>query len=373
MTSYSENEARRRVTGQNSAEPGPAENASAVQKSAEPGPAENAAAVQKSAERKSPQQQPGGPEESLYRPVTEKWKKALFVFNPVAGRSEIRTELVDILEILTKDAYAVTCYPTKCRGDARNIVRSRQEDYSLVICAGGDGTLDEVVSGMQEHPDKPPVPIGYIPKGSTNDFAMSLGIPMNARDAAMTVARGKVIGCDLGLMNTDTYFTYVAAFGIFTEASYGTPQDLKNMFGHMAYFMQGMMDLGNVRPYRFRIESGEMSVSDEFVFGMITNSRSVGGFADITGSGVDLGDGLFEVTLVKTPTNLLELGDIIQYFNRVTDVSDFVYRFKTSHIVLESDTRVKWTKDGEYAGAYKKVELTNLHKKLRILVPRQGG
>ena len=162
--------------------------------------------------------------EYLYRPVTEQWKKALFVFNPVAGRSEIRTELVDILEILAKDSYAVTCYPTRCRGDARNIVRNRSEHYVRVICAGGDGTLDEVVSGMLEHPDKPAVPIGYIPMGSTNDFALSLGIPVNAKAAARVAARGKVIGCDLGLFNSDTYFTYVAAFGLFTETSYDTSQ-----------------------------------------------------------------------------------------------------------------------------------------------------
>ena len=308
--------------------------------------------------------------EYLYRPVTEQWKKALFVFNPVAGRSEIRTEIVDILEILTGGSCAVTCYPTRCSGDARNIVRNRQEDYACVICAGGDGTLDEVVSGMLENPAKPEVPIGYIPMGSTNDFALSLGIPVNAKEAAKAAAGGRVIGCDLGLFNSDTYFTYVAAFGLFTETSYETPQDLKNMFGHMAYFLQGMIDLGKVRDYHFRIESKELSIADDFVLGMVTNSRSVGGFADITGDEVDMSDGLFEVTLVKMPTNLLELGDIIQYFNRVTSVSDLVYRFKTSRIVLESDRRVKWTKDGEYAGAYRRVELTNLKQKLKIIVPR---
>ena len=308
---------------------------------------------------------------SLYKPLSEQWKKVLFVFNPVAGRSEIRTELVDILDIFTRDSYAVTCYPTRCRGDARNLIRSRQEDYMYVICAGGDGTMDEVVSGMLEHPEKPAVPIGYIPMGTTNDFASSLGIPSIAKEAAKVAARGRVFACDLGLFNSDTYFTYVAAFGVFTETSYGTPQDLKNILGHMAYILQGVLDLANVRPYHFRVESEEMSILDEFVFGMITNSRSVGGFTDITGSRVDMSDGLFEVTLVKMPTNPLELGDIIQYFNRITDVSDFVYQFKTSHIVLESDQRVKWTKDGEYAGACKRVEITNLHKRIEILVPRE--
>ena len=301
----------------------------------------------------------------------EMWKKVLLIFNPVSGRSQIRTDLVDILEILSAKGYVITCYPTKCRGDARKLVRSRKEDYVYVICAGGDGTLDEVVSGMMENPDKPFVPIGYIPSGTTNDFAGSLGIPSDMKEAARIIAGGRTFLCDLGKFNEDSYFTYVAAFGIFTETSYETPQDLKNMLGHTAYFLQGMMDLGKLRTFHYRVESGELSIADDFVFGMVTNSRSVGGFVDITGSDVDLSDGLFEVTLVKMPANLLELGEIIQYFNRVIDTSDFVYRFKTSRIVLEADERVKWTKDGEYAGAYKRVELTNLHKKLQILVPQE--
>ena len=239
------------------------------------------------------------------------WKKVLFIFNPVSGRSQIRTDLVDILEILSRKDYVVTCYPTRCRGDARNLVRTRKEDYLYVVCAGGDGTLDEVVSGMMEHPDKPFVPIGYIPAGTTNDFAASLGIPSDMKAAARVVAYGKPYECDLGLFNKETYFTYVAAFGIFTETSYQTPQDLKNQLGHLAYVLQGMMDLGKARTYRFHVESDEFSVTDNFVFGMITNSKSVGGFPDITGSEVDMNDGLFEVTLIKMPANILELNDIV--------------------------------------------------------------
>lgn len=304
--------------------------------------------------------------------VSEKWKKVLLIFNPVAGRSEIRTELVDILEILAAESCLAVCYPTRFQGDARNVMRTRQEDYTYVICCGGDGTLDEVVSGMMENRDKPVIPIGYIPAGTTNDFAASLGIPSNKKEAARIAAKGKVLECDLGRFNTDMYFTYVAAFGLFTETSYETPQDLKNLFGPLAYFMQGMMDIGKIRNYHIRVESEEMSISDEFVFGMITNSKSVGGFADITGNRVDMSDGRFEVTLVKMPANPLEFSDIIQYLSRNTDSSDLVYQFKTSHIVLECREKVKWTKDGEFAGTYSRVELTNLHRALKILVPREG-
>ena len=308
--------------------------------------------------------------DSLYKAVTEPLKKSLFIFNPVAGKSQIRTDLVDILQILSKDAYMVNCYPTKCQGDARNMVRSRTEDYLYVFCAGGDGTLDEVVTGMMESRDKKAVPIGYIPAGTTNDFASSLGIPSDMKEAARAAARGRIFKCDLGRLNNDIYFTYVAAFGIFTETSYETPQDLKNLLGHMAYIMQGVMDLGKIRTYHFSVESDELSISDEFVFGMITNSKSVGGFMDITGNRVDMSDGLFEVTLIKMPTNILELGEIVQYLNRTIDTSDFVYQFKTSHIVMESPELVKWTKDGEYGGTYKRVEITNLRESFKILVPR---
>ena len=303
------------------------------------------------------------------RECDEMWKKVLFIFNPVSGKSQIRTDLVDILEILSAKDYVVTCYPTKCRGDARNMVRSRKEDYVFVICAGGDGTLDEVVSGMMENPDKPFVPIGYIPAGTTNDFANSLGIPSDMKEAAGAIADGSIFLCDLGRFNDDSYFTYVAAFGLFTETSYQTPQDLKNILGHMAYVLQGMMDLGNIRTYHFRAESDEFSAVDDFVFGMITNSRSVGGFPDITGSEVDMSDGLFEVTLIKMPQNILELNDIVQYLGGMADASDLVYRFKTAHLVMESDEPVRWTRDGEFGGTFKRVELDNLNKKLKIIVP----
>jgi diacylglycerol kinase family enzyme len=163
----------------------------------------------------------------------------------------------------------------------------------------------------------------------------------------------------------------VAAFGVFTEDSYQTPQDLKNQFGHAAYVLQGMIDLGRIRTYHFRVESDEVSVEDDFVFGMITNSKSVGGFPDITGRSVDMSDGLFEVTLIKMPSNILELNDIVQYLSHAADASDLVFQFKTRHIVLESDEYVKWTRDGEYGGSCRRVELTNLHRALKILVPAE--
>lgn len=302
---------------------------------------------------------------------TKPWKKILFVFNPVAGRSQIKNHMVDILQILSKAEYKVVCYPTQARGDARRIVREREDDYLYVVCAGGDGTLDEVVSGMMENPDKPFVPIGYIPAGTTNDFAASLHIPSDMIEAARVVANGRTFRCDLGLFNESDYFTYVAAFGIFTGTSYSTPQELKNQLGHLAYILQGMTELGNMRAYHMQVVSEEKMIEGEFAFGMITNSRSIGGFSNITGSEVDLQDGLFEVTMIRMPKNPLEMSEIIMSISNPAMNSDMVINFKTARVVLNCDESVAWTRDGEYAGAHRTVLLRACPGQLRILVPER--
>lgn len=300
------------------------------------------------------------------------WKRILFVFNPVAGRSQIREDLLDIVEILSDQGYEVICYPTKGPGDARRVVRDREDDYLYVACAGGDGTLDEVVSGMMESRDKPFVPIGYIPAGTTNDFASSLGIPSSMRAAARVVASGRVFNCDLGEFNGSSYFTYVAAFGLFTETAYQTPQELKKQLGHLAYVLQGVLEIGKLRTYHVRVTAENLRISDEFAFGMITNSHSVGGFSNITGEGVDMSDGLFEVTLIKMPRNILEINEIIRYLNQNNEQSELIYHFKTSHIVLESQEEISWTRDGEFGGTCRRAELRNLRRQLRILVPAEN-
>ncbi len=299
------------------------------------------------------------------------WKKILFVFNPVAGRSQIRNHLLEILEILSRAEYKVVCYPTRAKGDARRVVRERMDDYLYVVCAGGDGTLDEVVSGMMENPDKPFIPIGYIPAGTTNDFASSLHIPSDMTKAAKIVANGRIFRCDLGLFNDNDYFTYVAAFGIFTGTSYSTPQELKNQLGHLAYILQGMSELGNMRAYHMQVVAGDREIEGEFAYGMITNSHSIGGFSNITGNKVDLQDGLFEVTLVRMPKNPLEMSEILMAIGNPGMHSEMVYSFKASEISLFCEEQIAWTRDGEYAGAHKVVRLRNCPGQLRILVPEE--
>ena len=246
-----------------------------------------------------------------------------------------------------------------------------------MACAGGDGTLDEVVSGMMENPNKPFVPIGYIPAGTTNDFASSLGIPSDMRMAAEIIAQGKTFRCDLGLFNETDYFTYVAAFGLFTGTSYETPQELKNQLGHFAYILQGASELGKIRAYHMHVNAisekdGEehiINIEGEFAYGMVTNSKTVGGFPNLAVKGIDLQDGLFEVTLVRMPKNPLELSEIFMKLGNPDFDSQMLISFQTSEITLKSDEIIAWTRDGEYAGAHKEVRLKNCHEKLKILVP----
>lgn len=343
------------------------------------------------------------------------WKKILFIFNPVAGKSQIRNHLLDIIETLSAADYEVVCYPTTKQGDARRIARERMGDYLYIVCAGGDGTLDEVVSGMMENPDKPFVPVGYIPAGTTNDFASSLRIPTDMIQAARVVAHGRTFRCDLGQFNDKDYFTYVAAFGLFTGTSYQTPQELKNQLGHFAYILQGISELGQMHAYQMHVRalvprdedvpaeyvvkelSAEGLPSDhfpaenpavdglpavdpegnwiefdgEFALGLITNSRSIGGFQNITGQEVDLQDGLFEVTLVRMPKNPLEVSEILMSISNPDMKSSMVESFKTSRISLTCDERIAWTRDGEYGGSHKQVDLRIRPGQLRILVPEQ--
>lgn len=306
------------------------------------------------------------------------WKKVLFIFNPVAGRSQIRNQLLDIIEILSAADIKVVCYPTRGRGDARMIARERKDDYLYVVCAGGDGTLDEVVSGMMENPDKPFVPIGYIPAGTTNDFASSLNIPSDMKKAAEIITNGQAFRCDLGQFNELDYFTYVAAFGIFTGTSYQTPQELKNQLGHFAYILQGVTELSQMRAYHIHVTADtvvngvekQIHLEDEFAFGMITNSMSIGGFQNITGSRVDLQDGLFEVTLIRMPKNPFELSEILMTLGNPNMVTPMITTFKTSEISLRCDERIAWTKDGEFAGSHKEVVLRNRRQQLKIIVPK---
>lgn len=295
-------------------------------------------------------------------------EKMLFVYNPNAGTGMLKPKLSDVLDIFVKAGYEVTVYPTQKYHDALAKITSYTEAYDLVVCSGGDGTLDEVVTGMAGRIKQ--VPIGYIPAGTTNDFARSLHISKDILDAADTAVNGIPMACDIGVFNDD-FFVYIAAFGLFTEVSYETKQSVKNVLGHMAYVLEGAKSIFNVPSYRVKVTHDDEVIEDEFMFGMVTNSRSVGGFQGIIGKDVIFDDGEFEVMLIKTPKNPLELNDIIAALLFRQSESEKIYSFRTGAIRFESLEEIPWTLDGEFGGEHDVVDILNRKQGLQIMVKEE--
>lgn len=290
-------------------------------------------------------------------------QKLLFIFNPHAGKGQIKNHLVDIVDEMVKAGFEVTIYTTQAQADATRKVVEDGAGYDRIVCSGGDGTLDEVMTGMMQADLH--IPIGYIPAGSTNDFANSLGIPKDMIKAAEHAVGDNLFACDLGDFNSDT-FVYVAAFGLFTEVSYKTSQQLKNIFGHVAYIMEGVKQLRDIPSYRMRVEYDGKIFQDEFVYGMVTNSVSVGGFKGMTGDDVKLDDGLFEVTLIRNPKNPIELNEILACLTNMIDDSDLIYSFKTDCVRITAKEEIPWTLDGEFGGAHTEVTIQNLKQRVGI-------
>ena len=298
-------------------------------------------------------------------------EKMLFIFNPRSGKGTYTQRLSDILMTLNNGGYRVEAFPTQKRGDAAERALNTEEDISVVAAAGGDGTLNEVISGL--YAGGHDVPVGYIPVGSTNDFAASLELPQDPVKAAEEIVKRNLRRVDLGLFN-DVPFTYVAAFGAFTNVAYETDQTLKNIFGHAAYILSGVKAIGDIKAYPMTVsvrpqEDGENIVSKgNYIYGMITNSISVGGFKNITGKYVALSDGLFEVTLIREPKDIIELQAIISVLLGSSASTPLVETYKTSHIEFESEVSLPWTLDGEYGGVHRNVRIDNLKKSLAIFI-----
>lgn len=300
-------------------------------------------------------------------------KKLLFIYNAHSGKGMIRGKLADIIDLMVKKKYHVSIHPTQGSGDATRLVQEEAYQYDLIVCSGGDGTLDEVVTGMMQIAPGDRRPIGFIPTGSTNDFANSLQLPKPLQQAAEVAVSGERFACDVGRFN-DNSFVYVAAFGLFTEVSYQTNQELKNLLGHAAYILQGVKSLMEITAYPMRVECREEVLEDEFIYGMVSNSVSVGGFKQIAGKNVQLDDGVFEVTLIKNPKNPLELNEIITALLTQEDNTELVYSFKTSHITFTTQAEVTWTLDGEFGGAHEQVEIKNIHQAIEMMIqPRLAG
>lgn len=294
-------------------------------------------------------------------------KKIYFIYNPHAGKEQIGSKLNEIIRILADRDNELTVVPTIGYLDAMERIANLQEAYDLVVCSGGDGTLDEVVTGMMKRPAEKRFPIGYIPAGTTNDFARSLGIPRNMPEAARHAMKGKPFACDIGSFNEDS-FVYIASFGIFTEVSYSTRQEMKNVLGHMAYILEGMKSLYNVKSYQMHVTSEEMEFEGDFLFGMITNSKSVAGFKGLVRGDVKFDDGVYEVTFIKRPKNPLELQEILAALLKEELHTEYMYSFRTRKLTIESEDMVPWTLDGEFGGEHCQVVVENNQKAVEIIV-----
>lgn len=297
----------------------------------------------------------------------KKLASLLFIYNPRAGRGQIKNELAQIVETARNYGYATTVIPTKSRRDAIEILKVVDLDmYERVLCCGGDGTLAEIVNGLINVGTMKT--IGYIPAGSTNDFAATLQLPKDFKGAAEVAIKGKPKKVDIGQFN-DKYFVYIAAFGIFTDVSYSTDQALKNVLGHLAYVLQGAKELSNIKPYHMKIEFDDGIVDDNFILGMISSTTSVGGILDLTPLDVALDDGYYEVVLIKAPKPDRDLSELSTAISNGEDLlTRNIIKFKASYLNITSYDGAPWTIDGEYGGNDKKITIKNLKQKAEIAV-----
>ncbi len=293
-------------------------------------------------------------------------KRLLFIINPNAGKTAIKDSLFEIIMVFSEAGYEVVTYPTTGPTDAERKVVADGADYDLIVCAGGDGTLENTVSGYMLMGEKK-IPLGYIPCGSTNDFARTVDIPSNKVKAAKDIVNGTPRFLDVGQF-AEKFFIYIASFGVFTEVSYSTNQSLKKVMGHSAYVVEGLKDLANIKVYNLNIEFDKETISGEFIFGMVTNSLSVGGFKLRGTKHVILDDGKFDCLFVRKPEKIADVQRLLTQVltNNIKDDNPLIYMTKSSKVVVKSDDEIKWTLDGEFGGAHKEVEIINHQKALKI-------
>lgn len=295
-------------------------------------------------------------------------KKLLLIYNPVSGKAQIKTYLSEIIDIYSNKNYCVTVHPTKCKCDGYEYIKNHAGEYDIVSVCGGDGMLNEAVSALM-HLDASVRPsLAYLPSGSTNDFAGTIGLPLDVRQAAQMAVNGTPFFCDAGKMN-ENFFAYIAAFGAFTSVAYDTAQEFKNVFGHMAYIMEGIKQLPTIKPHHLKISFDDIVIEDNFMLGMVTNSLQVAGVKHGLGTAISLNDGLFEVFLIKRPQTAVGYQNIITAFltQDLTKTEDII-SFKASKIVFESDEPLPWTLDGEFGGEVTKAEIVNLPRAFSVII-----
>jgi len=291
-------------------------------------------------------------------------KKLMLIVNPYSGRGLSKSTLGAIVSLFCKEDYAVTVYTTE-RGTPEELARAYAEEYDMVVCVGGDGTVSGVASGLMRLQSPPP--FGFIPAGTTNDMASTLALPRDPQAAVKAVIHGHPVPMDIGSVG-DGFFTYIAAFGAFTGVSYSTPQSAKRALGHLAYVLGGLASVATIRPRHTVITYDGGTLEGDYIFGGVTNSTTIAGLVRLDNRDVDLGDGLFEVILVKNPVNAVELGNIIASIMNQTYTSENVQLLHTSKIRFAFDEDVDWTRDGENGGRHRTLDIEIRRQALRIIV-----
>ena len=290
--------------------------------------------------------------------------KLLLIINPYAGKRRANRQLTEIIEIFNRGGWDVTVYVTQSRGDACKVSADRAKDFQLVVCCGGDGTFNETVNGILASGTN--VPIGYIPAGSTNDFANSLGLPSNILECAQRIVDGTPIPYDIGSFN-QRFFSYVASFGVFTRTSYTTPQSVKNALGHTAYLLSGIQELSQLHTRFVRLVLDGETIEGDFLFGAICNSTSLGGVVNLDPKQVDLRDGKFEVLLVRAPKDLAEVAECIQAVQKQQYNCKMITFQSAKHIEIYADATMSWTLDGEQADGSDCILVENLYHAINLM------
>lgn len=294
-------------------------------------------------------------------------KRLLLIVNPLSGQAKMNTKLLKVVEIFSSADYSVTVYPTKAKGDATNhCLTLSDNDYDLIVVCGGDGTLNEVITGIMQKGLN--IPLGYIPAGTLNEWSSGLKISRNIEIAAKDILTGQRIRLDIGKFG-DKYFSYTSSFGAFTSASYSAPQDVKNVLGQAAYFFEGIKSLAAIKPIRLKCSYEQGEVEGEFLFGAISNSMSVGGIVKYDKSAVELNDGQFEVLLIRNPDNLLKLQPIIDGILKHEFDREGIVFFKTQKLSIETEESLSWTLDGEFAETNGEIGISNVHNAITFIVP----
>ena len=294
-------------------------------------------------------------------------KKILFIYNPVSGKGAMKSKLSYIIETISKEGI-VTTIPTSKRGDGTKFIEQYIKDFDMVVCAGGDGTLNEVTTGYMNIEKKYRKPCAYIPSGTVNDFATSLGISKNITECVDSIAKSTIFPYDIGEFN-GKYFNYIAGFGAFTQVAYTTSQNFKNILGKTAYVLEAIKSLPKIKGIDVTVETDKSVISGSFIYGMICNTFSVGGIIKIGKDNVALDDGKFEAVFVKKPNNLIELQETINdALASKLNSKHFVYAW-SNRFRIEGKKEIEWTLDGEYGGKFKTANILNHERAIDFLRP----